>query len=104
LSDFPLQEFLDHTWKHRVVERFSNFLKPNVQSVIDLLELNSRQLAKHLPALNAVIVTRLELHYVRVGSLFKLLISIKSLLSILVEGLKIGDVRLLVHEVWEVII
>lgn len=55
-----------------------------------------------MPALNAVVLARLQLDNVRVRSGFELWVLIEALLCILVERLQVTDLRRIVQKVREV--
>lgn len=50
-------ELINHRAQKWVVERLTNFLEVNVETVVDLLEFYARQFAEHLPALDAVLIS-----------------------------------------------
>lgn len=94
-----------HEWSQEwVVEGLASLFQLDVEPVIELLELVAAELAEHLPAGKAVLITRLKTDHIFLRGLLKGLILIEPLLSSLIESLKITDVRLLLNEVREVVI
>lgn len=90
--------------QHWVVERLADFGDLDVQAVVDFLEFNAGKLTQHFPALDAVLVTRLELDDVGLGAGLEFWLFIESLLGVLVKSLEVSDVWWLIHEIWEIVV
>lgn len=101
-SDASLRQLSDHRTEHGVVERLTDLGQSDVETIVDLLELFAREVAQHLPTLSAVLVARLQLDDIGMGSVLELLIRVEALLGILVEALKVSDLGRGGKEVGEV--
>ena len=58
-NDAFLFEFLHHWQQHRVIETLSLLGQCDVQAIVDFLELFTRKLAKHFPALETSFISAL---------------------------------------------
>jgi hypothetical protein len=100
----PSGEVLKHRLDQWVVERLAAVDDADLQSVVDALELFLRNAAEHLPCLISAGITLLQLDYVLMRDLLKVLLSVESLLGALVEHHQISDGGRVVEEVGELIV
>jgi hypothetical protein len=103
-SEFLFEELINERTEHRVIERLSEFFKLDIETRVDLVEFNARDSAKHFPSSTAVLVSSLELDNVFTSAKLEVFLRIVAFFRVLVEGLKICDVRHLLDEVREGII
>ena len=94
-------ELVNDWLEHWVVERLTNLLQTNVETIVDLLEFKSRELAEHFPRLDAVLIARLKFDNIGVSQGLELFILIEALLGILIKCLKVCNVGSAVEEVGE---
>jgi len=103
-SNTSLTELFNHGGQEGVVETFAHLCTFDVQTLVDLVELYTREGAKLFPSCDDVLVSSLKLHHVCAGTCLEFRLGIKSLLGVLVECLQVGDLWGLVEEVGEGII
>jgi hypothetical protein len=58
-SDFPVNKLVNERTEHRIVEGLSKFFKLDVESIVDLVELNTRDSAEHFPSSTAMLISTL---------------------------------------------
>jgi len=103
-SELLLEELIDEGAEHGVVKRLANLLKLDVEAGVDLVKLNARDSAEHLPSSTAVLVSTLELHDVLTSTELEGFFAVVAFLGVLVEFREILNVRHFLEEVGEGIV
>ena len=103
-SELLLEELIDKRTEHGVVERLANLLKLDIEAGVDLVELNTRDSAEHLPSSTAVLVSTLELYDVLTSTELEGLFIVVAFLGVLVEFCEILNIGHLLKEVGEGIV
>jgi len=103
-SELLLEELIDKRTEHGVVERLANLFKLDIEAGVDLVELNTRDSAEHLPSSTAVLVSTLELHDVLTSTELEGLFIVVAFLGVLVEFCEILNIGHLLKEVGEGIV